>query len=53
VAYTPEDVPAKLEEAITQMRSKNYLAACPPNAHGLALVIDDTKRQIVEKQLLN
>jgi hypothetical protein len=53
VAYSPEDVPAKLEEAVTQMRSKDYLAAFPPNAHGLALVIDDTKRQIVEKQLLN
>jgi hypothetical protein len=52
VAYTPEDVPAKLEEAITQMRTKNYLAACPPNAHGLALVIDDTKRQIVDNKPL-
>jgi hypothetical protein len=51
VAYTSEDVPAKLEEALTQMRAKNYLAAYP-NAQGLALVIDDTKRQIVENKPL-
>ncbi|MDR2425387.1 MAG: PD-(D/E)XK nuclease domain-containing protein, partial [Prevotellaceae bacterium] len=47
VAYKPEDVPVKLTEAVEQMESKNYLAPYP-EAIGLAMVIDDTKRQITE-----
>ncbi|MDR2564174.1 MAG: ATP-binding protein, partial [Prevotellaceae bacterium] len=47
VAYKSEDVPAKLSEAVDQMKRKNYLAPYL-GATGLALVIDDTKRQIVE-----
>ncbi|MDR2563848.1 MAG: ATP-binding protein [Prevotellaceae bacterium] len=45
VAYQPEDVPAKLAEAVEQMESKNYLAPYP-DCVGIAMVIDDTKRQI-------
>ena len=45
VAYKSEDVPAKLTEAIDQMKQKNYLTPYP-GANGLAMVIDDTKRQI-------
>jgi hypothetical protein len=49
VAYKPEDVPAKLAEADEQITSKNYLAPYP-GAIGIAMVIDDTKRQITETQ---
>ncbi|MDR2471964.1 MAG: ATP-binding protein [Tannerella sp.] len=45
VAYKPEDVPAKLTEADKQIKSKNYLTPYP-DAIALAMVIDDTKRQI-------
>jgi hypothetical protein len=45
VAYKSEDVSARLTEAVNQMTLKNYLAPYP-GATGLALVIDDTKRQI-------
>ena len=45
VAYEPENIPAKLAEAVEQMKSKNYLAPYP-DAKGLAIVIDDTKRLI-------
>jgi hypothetical protein len=45
VAYKPEDVPAKLAEADKQIKSKNYLTPYP-DAIALAMVIDDTKRQI-------
>jgi hypothetical protein len=45
VAYEPKDIPAKLAEAVRQMKLKNYLAPYP-GATGLAIVIDDTKRQI-------
>jgi len=50
VAYNIEDIPAKLAEAVKQITEKNY-AAPYPGAKSLALVIDDTKRQItaVEK----
>ncbi|MDR2563380.1 MAG: ATP-binding protein [Prevotellaceae bacterium] len=47
VAYQPKDIPAKLAEAVEQMKTKNYLAPYP-NATGLAIVIDDTKRQITD-----
>jgi hypothetical protein len=52
VAYQSEDVPAKLDEALAQMTKKNYLAPYP-GATGLALVIDDTKRQITESKVLS
>jgi hypothetical protein len=45
VAYKPKDVPAKLAEADKQIKSKNYLTPYP-DAIALAMVIDDTKRQI-------
>jgi predicted RecB family nuclease len=45
VAYRSEDVSARLTEAVKQMTLKNYLVPYP-GATGLALVIDDTKRQI-------
>jgi hypothetical protein len=51
VAYKPEDVPAKLAEAVEQMESKNYLAPYP-EAIGLAIVVDDTKRQITETEVI-
>jgi hypothetical protein len=51
VACKPEDVPTKLTEAITQMTENNY-AAPYPNATSLALVIDDTKRQITASEIL-
>jgi hypothetical protein len=51
VAYKSEDVPIKLAEALEQMRQKNYLAPYP-GAIGLALVIDNTKRQITENDML-
>ncbi|MDR2467168.1 MAG: ATP-binding protein [Prevotellaceae bacterium] len=51
VAYRTEDVPAKLIEALNQMKRKNYLAPYP-GATGLAMVIDDTKRQITESKPL-
>jgi hypothetical protein len=47
VAYQPKDIPAKLAEAVEQMKTKNYLAPYPA-ATGLAIVIDDTKRQITD-----
>ena len=49
VAYKPGDVPAKLAEAVEQMRRENYLAPWP-GATGLALVIDDEKRQITASE---
>ena len=49
VAYKSEDVPAKLAEAVNLMREKNYLAPYP-GATGLALVIDDEKRQITASE---
>ncbi|MDR2425091.1 MAG: PD-(D/E)XK nuclease domain-containing protein, partial [Prevotellaceae bacterium] len=52
VAYKPEDVPVKLTEAVEQMESKNYLAPYP-DAIGLAMVIDDTQRQITETEVIN
>jgi hypothetical protein len=51
VAYKPEDIPAKLDEALNQMTQKNYLAPYP-GATGLALVIDDAKRQITASDLV-
>jgi hypothetical protein len=51
VAYRSEDVPSKLEEAINQMKLKNYLLPYP-EAIGLAMVIDDTKRQITASDTL-
>jgi hypothetical protein len=50
VAYKPEDVPVKLTEAVTQMTENNY-AAPYPGATSLALVIDDTKRQITASEI--
>ena len=52
VAYQTEDVPAKLAEAITQIKEKNYLAPYP-EATGLAMVIDDTERQITAVETVN
>ena len=49
VAYKPEDVPVKLAEAVEQMTEKNYLVPYP-GATGLALVIDDTQRQITASE---
>jgi hypothetical protein len=49
VAYETEDVVVKLAEAVQQMRDGNYLGAYP-GATGLALVIDDTKRQITQSE---
>ena len=51
VAYKSEDVPVKLAEALDQMKQKNYLAPYP-GATGLAIVIDDTKRQITASDTL-
>jgi hypothetical protein len=45
VAYKSEDVSAKLAKAVEQITANSYLAPYP-GAAGLALVIDDTKRQI-------
>ena len=47
VAYKSENVGAKLAEAVEQMKTKNYLAPYP-DATGLVMVIDDTKRQITD-----
>jgi hypothetical protein len=52
VACKPEDVQTKLAEAITQMTENNY-AAPYPNATSLALVIDDTKRQITANKIIS
>jgi hypothetical protein len=52
VAYKSEDVSAKLVEAVEQMTLKNYLVPYP-GAMGLALVIDDTKRQITANKPVN
>ena len=52
VAYKSEDAPLKLAEAVEQMTQKNYLAPYP-GAKGLALVIDDTKRQITANQTIS
>jgi predicted HAD superfamily phosphohydrolase len=49
VAEKPEEVSSKLKQAIAQMRDGNYLGAYP-GATGLALVIDDTKRQITQSE---
>jgi DNA polymerase III delta prime subunit len=45
VAYEPEDVEKKLEEARTQIIEKEY-AKPYPNSVCIAIVIDDKKRQI-------
>jgi hypothetical protein len=45
VAYKEEDVQIKLDEALQQLSDKNYTQPFP-NATGIAIVIDDTKRQI-------
>jgi hypothetical protein len=45
VAYKPEDVPAKLAAAVKQIKDRNYLGPYF-NAVGVAMVIDDEKRQI-------
>jgi hypothetical protein len=50
VAYKPEDVPSRLTEAVTQMTANSY-AAPYPGATSLALVIDDTKRQITASEI--
>jgi hypothetical protein len=47
VANKSEDVQAKLTEAETQIREKEYIKPYP-NAICLAMVIDDTQRQIVK-----
>ncbi|MDR2423833.1 MAG: PD-(D/E)XK nuclease domain-containing protein, partial [Prevotellaceae bacterium] len=52
VAYKAEEVPAKLTEAVEQIKTKNYLAPYP-DAMGLAMVIDDTQRQITETETVN
>jgi hypothetical protein len=52
VAYQSKDVPAKLAEALEQMTQKNYLVPYP-GATGLALVIDDTKRQITASKVVS
>ena len=51
VAYKPEDVPVKLAEAVEQTRLKNY-AVPHLNAIALAMVIDDTKRQITSHETI-
>ena len=51
VAYKPEDVKTKLNEAVEQMTEKNYLTPYPI-ATGLAMVIDDTERQITEMTIV-
>ncbi|MDR2472039.1 MAG: PD-(D/E)XK nuclease domain-containing protein, partial [Tannerella sp.] len=51
VAYATKDVPAKLTEAVKQIKSKNYLTPYP-DAIALAMVIDDTKRQITKTSLV-
>ena len=51
VAYTPEEISTKLAEAVQQIKDKNYLAPYP-NAKALAIVIDDTKRQISETAVI-
>jgi DNA-binding transcriptional regulator YhcF (GntR family) len=45
VAYKPEEVKTKLAEAKAQIIDNNY-AAPYSNVTSIALVIDDTKRQI-------
>ena len=50
VAYTSEDVPAKLEEGKKQFRENDYSAPYA-NPTSIVLVIDDTKRQIVSKDV--
>ncbi|MDR1791956.1 MAG: PD-(D/E)XK nuclease domain-containing protein, partial [Bacteroidales bacterium] len=47
VAFKTEDVSAKLTEAETQIREKEYIKPYP-DAICLAMVIDDTQRQIVK-----
>ena len=51
VAYKSEDVSSKLAEAVTQMTENNY-AVPYPGAISLALVIDDTKRQIAASEII-
>ncbi|MDR1737216.1 MAG: ATP-binding protein [Candidatus Symbiothrix sp.] len=51
VAYKPEDVPAKLAEAKAQIIDGNYTAPYP-NATAIAMVIDDTKREITEGEII-
>jgi hypothetical protein len=51
VAYKSENVPDKLVEAENQMKRKNYLVPYP-GATGLAMVIDDTKRQITKTKII-
>ncbi|MDR1793713.1 MAG: PD-(D/E)XK nuclease domain-containing protein, partial [Bacteroidales bacterium] len=47
VAFKTDNVEAKLTEAATQIREKEYIKPYP-NAICLAMVIDDTQRQIVK-----
>jgi hypothetical protein len=51
VAYKPEDVPAKLAEAKAQIIDGNYTAPYP-NATAIAMVIDDTKREFTEGEII-
>ncbi|MDR1738449.1 MAG: PD-(D/E)XK nuclease domain-containing protein, partial [Candidatus Symbiothrix sp.] len=51
VAYKSEDVPAKLAEAKAQIIDGNYVAPYP-NATAIAMVIDDTKREITEGEIV-
>jgi hypothetical protein len=47
VAFKTDNIEAKLTEAATQIREKEYIKPYP-NAICLAMVIDDTQRQIVK-----
>ncbi|MDR1793496.1 MAG: PD-(D/E)XK nuclease domain-containing protein, partial [Bacteroidales bacterium] len=47
VAFKTDNIEAKLTEAETQIREKEYIKPYP-NAICLAMVIDDTQRQIVK-----
>ncbi|MDR1718564.1 MAG: ATP-binding protein [Dysgonamonadaceae bacterium] len=51
VAFKPEDVSAKLAEAKAQIIDGNYTAPYP-NATAIAMVIDDTKREITESEIV-
>jgi hypothetical protein len=45
IRYKETDVQMKFDEALQQLSDKNYTQPFP-NATGIAIVIDDTKRQI-------
>jgi hypothetical protein len=49
IAFKSDDVASKLSEAITQFKENDYSKPYE-NAKSIALVIDDTKRQITEKR---